>query len=67
MKRICILIKLTKPNQANATQLTQGTDTMKVITGLKKMYKKLSPYNRRKLQEANFKYPKKKKSIKPKK
>ncbi len=37
---------------------------MKVMKGLKKIYKNLSPYNRRRLKEANCKKPKKKKQKK---
>jgi len=34
---------------------------MKVVKGLKKIYRNMSPYNRWKLKDANCKKPKKKK------
>ncbi len=58
MARICILFKLLGKN-ATIDQTNSKADSMKVIKGLKKIYKNMSPYNRRKLREANFKTSKK--------
>lgn len=63
MKGALILIKLTRCRPDDAS--VQRTNSMKVIKGLKKMYKNMNWYNRKKLQEANFKSDKKKQTARP--